>query len=457
VSSASPTSDAEVHALAEAADEACSALESLGRQGRAALLRDIADRIDAARDQLVEIGHRETAIPVERLRGEAIRTSYQARFFADVLEEGSYLEATIDHAGTTPMGPGPDLRKLLVPIGPVAVFGASNFPLAFSVLGGDTVSALAAGCPVVIKAHHSHPELSRASYELLRVAVDAAQLPEATVGLVHGTSAGARLVAERAIAAVGFTGSLGGGEALMRSIRDRPDPIPFYGELSSINPVIITPGAARARADEIAAGLVASVTTSAGQLCTKPGVVIVPRGEAGDDLLTRVIELTANEPARILLNERITHGYLDFVARAKSSAVPDLVMEGLPGEGVAATIFEIDAESVTPDLIEETFGPTTLVIRADPDQLAGVIDALPGSLTATVQGEPDEAELVRTLFDTLRPKAGRLLYGGFPTGVLVAWAQNHGGPWPATNTQYTSVGADSIRTGLAAAFGTPRC
>src|SRR5699024_2496848 len=220
----------------------------------------------------------ETAIPEARINGELTRTAYQARFFADVISDGAYLEATIDHAGDTPMGPGPDLRSMLVPTGPVAVFGASNFPLAFSVPGGDTVSALAAGSPVVLKAHSSHPRLSQLTFRLLKQAAEEAGAPDGTIGMVYGTAAGGALVAHPAITAVGFTGSLSGGQALLSIIDGRESPIPFYGELSSLNPLIVSTGAAAARGTDIASGLIASFTTSGGQLCTKPGVVFVPVG-----------------------------------------------------------------------------------------------------------------------------------------------------------------------------------
>src|SRR4051794_30569033 len=252
------TTAKEVDRICAGALAAAPALDELGRAGRAQLLGALADALEASRDDVVGVADRETALGTTRLDGELTRTAYQLRLFAEVLTEGSCLEATIDHPGPSPMGPRPDLRRMLLPIGPVAVFGASNFPLAFSVPGGDTASALAAGCPVVVKAHHSHPGTSQVVFEVLVDAARAAGAPEGTLSLVHGLEAGAALVAHPAIRAVGFTGSLSGGKALVDIIERRPDPIPFFGELSSLNPLVVTPRAAEERAAEIAEGTVGS-------------------------------------------------------------------------------------------------------------------------------------------------------------------------------------------------------
>src|SRR4051812_48042688 len=248
------TTPEQVAALCEAALAAAPALDGLGRAGRAALLRALADALEGRRDDVVAVADRETALGTARLGGELTRTCYQLRLFAEVLDEGSYLEAAIDHPGDTPMGPRPDLRRMLLPLGPVAVFGASNLPLAFSVPGGDTASALAAGCPVVVKAHSSHPRTSQLCFEVMSEALRRHAAPEGTLALVHGVEAGVVLVAHPAIRAVGFTGSSTGGQALVEIINGRPDPIPFYGELSSLNPVIVTPAAATERAAELGTG-----------------------------------------------------------------------------------------------------------------------------------------------------------------------------------------------------------
>src|SRR6476659_4666062 len=279
------TTTAQVDDLAGAATAAASALHDGGREFRAGLLDTIADAVAARRADLIEIASQETGFGEAKLGGELTRTVFQFRFFAEVLREGGYLEATIDSAGDTPMGPRPDLRRLLVSIGPVAVFGASNFPFAFSVLGGDTASAIAAGSPVIVKAHDSHPATSALSFQILREAAQAVGAPTATFGIVYGIRGGVDLVAHPSIKAVGFTGSLSGGKALIDVINGRDEPIPFYGELSSINPVIVTADAATERAEDIASGLVASITAGSGQMCTKPGLVLVPTGSDGDRLV----------------------------------------------------------------------------------------------------------------------------------------------------------------------------
>lgn len=291
----------EVNRIVESAGKATEYLDSIGRAGRAGLLQVIADGLDLNAEELIKAADEETGIGPVRLTGELKRASYQMRFFAEVLNEGSYVEATIDTAGDTPMGPRPDLRRMLQPIGPVAVFGSSNFPFAFSVIGGDTASVLAAGCPVVLKAHSSHPGTSKISYDIMAAAAANFGAPDGTLGIVFGQKAGTALVSHPLIQAVGFTGSLGGGAALMEAISQRQQPIPFYGELSSLNPLIVTPSAATERAKDIGADLAASITTSAGQLCTKPGVVFVPHGQAGDILVSKLNkDLSASTVAPLL-------------------------------------------------------------------------------------------------------------------------------------------------------------
>ncbi|CAL9364097.1 aldehyde dehydrogenase (NADP(+)) [Streptomyces sp. enrichment culture] len=454
-----PTSGAEVERVTEAttperlaeicqaAAEAFAEISGHDRAFRVRLLRSVAGALEARRADIVDLGIRETGLHRTRLEGELARTVYQARLFADVVEEGSYLEATIDHAGDTPMGPGPDLRRMLVPTGPVAVFGASNFPLAFSVPGGDTVSALAAGCPVIVKAHSSHPALSQLTHEVLTTAAAATGAAAGTIGIVYGQEAGALLVQHPAITAVGFTGSLGGGKALMRLIEQRETPIPFFGELASLNPIVITEAALTARGEELAKGLVASVTGSGGQLCTKPGLVLVPHGPAGDAFVATASTLMSSTPATVLLNERIRDSYDSISAGLEQHPGVQVLAEGgePTGAGFAVTprLLTIEASVLAEAQVGECFGPTTLIARYDRGQLQGALKTLPASLTATIHAEPSDD--LEPLVDVLLPKAGRLLFDGFPTGVLVSWAQQHGGPWPATNTQHTSVGTSAIR------------
>lgn len=443
------TTEDRVGELSRLAERAAPVLESLGREFRAGLLRAMADALEADRESVVALADRETALGAPRLNGELTRTAYQLRCFADALDEGGYLEATIDHAGDTPMGPRPDLRRMLVPIGPVAVFGASNFPLAFSVPGGDTASALAAGCPVLVKAHPSHPATAQRCYELLAAAADAAGAPAGTIGIVHGQAAGAALVTNPAIRAVGFTGSLAGGRALADLAAARPDPIPFYGELSSLNPLVVTRAAAAERAEAIGRGVVGSATLGAGQFCTKPGLVFVPAGEDGERLRHAVAKAVSELDGQLALNAGIQRSYVDRTAALAEHDGLELLARASSGadEGfvVRPMVFATDAARLDDAVAQECFGPTTILVSyADDDELLAAITRLPASLTATVhlaERDDDPAAVV----DALRRKAGRLLFNGFPTGVAVSWAQHHGGPWPSTNTLHTSVGATALR------------
>jgi NADP-dependent aldehyde dehydrogenase len=447
---AQETTTADVDRLCTAALAAFPALEKLGRNGRALLLRTLADALEERRDDIVAIADRETALGPKRLDGELTRTSYQLRLFADVLDEGSYLEATIDHAGGTPMGPRPDLRRMLVPIGPVAVFGASNFPLAFSVPGGDTASALAAGCPVVIKAHASHPATSALVYDILASAARKSGAPDGTLALVHGLQAGADLVAHPAVRAVGFTGSASGGRALLRIIEERPDPVPFFGELSSLNPVVVTPTAATERGATVGAELAASFTLGGGQFCTKPGLVFVPGGTAGDALVEAMAAAVTGMPAPVLLNEGIAAAYRRISAElAEDDGIETAASGGAAGGAGFRTqplLLTTSAAALPRQATEECFGPVAVVARYDGEQdLLAAIGELPPSLTAAIHQGADETGLPALLTDRLRPLAGRLIYDGYPTGVAVSWAQQHGGPWPSTNSQHTSVGTTAVR------------
>ncbi|WP_448616886.1 aldehyde dehydrogenase (NADP(+)) [Modestobacter sp. URMC 112] len=447
---AQQTSSAEVDRLCAAALAAAPALDALGRAGRAALLRGLADALEARREDVVAVADRETALGPTRLNGELTRTCYQLRLFAEVLEEGSYLEAAIDHAGDTPMGPRPDLRRMLVPIGPVAVFGASNFPLAFSVPGGDTASALAAGCPVVVKAHGSHPATSQLCAGIMVEAARAAGAPDGTLAVVHGLQAGADLVAHPAVRAVGFTGSVNGGKALVEIIERRPDPIPFFGELSSLNPVVVTPQAARERAARLGRELVGSFTLGAGQFCTKPGLAFVPEGADGDAVLTAMADAVRETPAPTLLNEGIAASYgrissslaeLPGVSTVASGGEP----QG-PGFQAAPLLLTTSAADLPHEVTEECFGPVAVVARYDGEKaLFSALEAMPSSLTATVLRGEGETDLPLAVSQELRTRAGRLVYDAYPTGVAVSWAQHHGGPWPSTNSQHTSVGTTAIR------------
>lgn len=440
------TTSEELQRIVGSAARAQETLEQAGRGRRAAMLHAMADALEADRAVIVAIADRETALGPDRLNAELTRTGYQLRLFAETVEEGAYLEAVLDSAGETPMGPRPDLRRMLVPLGVVGVFGASNFPLAFSVPGGDTASALAAGCSVVVKAHSSHPATSERCAAALRAGAEAAGLPGDVVAVVHGHFAGACLVQHEMVRAVGFTGSLGGGRALLELIHARPEPIPFYGELASLNPVIVTPSALAERAEEIGTAFADSVTGSAGQLCTKPGLALVPAGQDGDRFVAAATgRIAAGPNERVLLNGRIRESYADTTARWSALPGVRVLHDGTASApAVSPVLVETTAGNLDHSLTEECFGPSAVIVRyATAQELDGLLDALPSSLTATVHG--DDVSELRRLGERLRHTAGRLLFGGFPTGVAVSEAQTHGGPWPATNSLHTSVGTTAIR------------
>lgn len=422
-------------------------IRSTDRKWRAGVLRAMADALEVDRDLIVKTADAETALGEGRLNGELTRSGYQLRLFAEVVDDGGFLEAAIDHAGPTPMGPRPDLRRMLVALGPVAVFGASNFPFAFSVPGGDTASAVAAGCPVVVKVHESHPESARLCGEALRRGASAAGAPEDIVQLVYGRAAGAVLVQDPDIHAVGFTGSLGGGRALMELAGSRPVPIPFYGELASLNPLIVTPGAATERGARIGADLVGSFTLGGGQFCTKPGISFVPGGRAGDALVRAAAEVVRDLSGVVMLNTGIATAYRAAVEELDGATAVQKVSEGR-GEGPhapAPALLEVAAADLSGRLTEECFGPATVVVRYDDEQqLLDALGRLPGSLTGSLHLATGE-EPPRRLIDALERQTGRLIFNGYPTGVAVSWAQHHGGPWPSTNSIHTSVGTTATR------------
>ncbi len=441
------TSDEQVAAITAAAANAFREMRARPREWRAGLLRALADCLEERRAELVLTAQSETGLAEQRLGGELTRTVFQLRLFAEVVLDGGYLEAIIDHAGNTPMGPGPDVRRMLVPIGPIAVFGSSNFPFAFSVPGGDTASALAAGNPVIVKAHGSHPLTSRAVFDAMLDAARACGAPHGMLGIVYGQRAGATLVADAHVAAVGFTGSLSTGRVLLDIIERRERPIPFFGELSSLNPLIVTVGAVDARADAIADGLYTSFTGSAGQLCTKPGIAFLPPN--ADRLLATLVGRATEAPAQPLLNERIFRAFGEIRQRLVADGRARVLVEpraGANGFAVTPGILEVDAADVTGAVAEEAFGPLIVIARYNSlDEVRSSIKAIPHSLTATVHSQPEEAADVIPLVEDLQELVGRVVFDGFPTGVRVSWAQHHGGPWPATNTAHTSVGVTAIR------------
>jgi NADP-dependent aldehyde dehydrogenase len=443
------TTPEELERVLAAAAQAAGPLAALRPAERARLLRAAADALDAAAGELVPIAIEESSLPEGRLTGEVARSSGQLRLFADALEEGSYLEVILDSADpdAKPV-PRPDLRRMLVPLGPVVVFAASNFPFAFSVPGGDTASALAAGCPVVLKAHPGHPRLSERTGEVLVEALRAAGAPEGTFAVVHGMDVGVTALSDPRVKAGAFTGSVKGGLALLEIATQREEPIPFYGELGSLNPVFVTSAAVAARGNEIADGYVASYTLGTGQFCTKPGLLFLPEGHGLEERLVEAVRGTG--PAG-MLNDRIRSGHAHERDRLEGLGPLRTLVHGADTDsGVAPTLLATTAKELLADpdpILQECFGPTSIVVEyADRDEMLAAAEAFGGNLTATVHAEDGDAPTLPPLLDVLRDRAGRLIYNGWPTGVAVAWAMHHGGPFPATTASiHTSVGTTAIR------------
>jgi 2,5-dioxopentanoate dehydrogenase len=427
---------------------------------KGALLRKIAEKIEALKDELVERVAVETALPVPRIKSELFRTSGQLRLFAQVVEEGSWVEARIDQAdpARTPL-PKPDVRSFYRAIGPVAVFCASNFPLAFSVAGGDTASALAAGNPVVVKAHGAHPGTAEIVGQAIRDAARECNAPEGVFSLLFdaGVDVGVSLVKHPSIKAVGFTGSCQGGRALMDAAAARPEPIPVYAEMGSINPIFILPGAMRERAAEIAKGTHASVTLGAGQFCTKPGIIVTAADSANaaksQEFAASLRDLMGASANFTLLTSRIHEAYVSGTkSRATHGGVAQLAQAApeSASEGFQATpvLFETTAAAFTRDLKlhAEIFGPAAmLVTHSSREELLQVARSLEGHLTATIHGTEQDLRDYADLVAILQSKVGRIVFNGFPTGVEVCHAMVHGGPYPATSDgRSTSVGTQAI-------------
>ncbi len=436
------------------AERAFDAYRNISLQQRATFLETIADEILALGDTLVQRAIAESGLPQMRIEGERGRTMAQLKLFASVVRSGNWLDARIDPAmpDRTPL-PRPDLRLRHIPLGPVAVFGASNFPLAFSVAGGDTASALAAGCPVIAKAHPAHPGTSELVAKAINTAANKCSMPEGTFSLIFGGSheLGADLVANVAIKAVGFTGSRAGGLSLMNIAANRPEPIPVYAEMSSINPVFLLPNALKENASSLAAGFIGSLTMGAGQFCTNPGLII---GMAGDDLSNFIENASASlseSPAQTMLTANIHRAYNDGVGEWSSDDAVDEVATGLAStepNRCQARIFSTTAAQFLSDnsLGNEVFGAAALIIQCEStDDFVAVAEHLEGQLTATMQLNDEDLELAERLLPVLERKAGRILCNGYPTGVEVCHAMVHGGPYPATSdSRTTSVGSAAI-------------
>lgn len=422
---------------------------------RAGFLETIAERILALGDELIVRAMAETGLPRARLEGERARTVGQLRLFADVVREGGWLEARIDPAlpERTPL-PRSDLRQRHIALGPVAVFGASNFPLAFSVAGGDTASALAAGCPVVVKAHNAHPGTSELVAHAIAEAVRACGLPAGVFSLLFGAGneIGGALVADARIKAVGFTGSRGGGTALTKIAAARREPIPVYAEMSAINPVYLLPQALQTRAEALGRAFVGSLTLGSGQFCTNPGLLLAIDAPALDVFIAAATAALGSAAAGVMLTPGIGNAYADGVAALAGHTGVATLARGLPADGPnrgQAAWFAADADAFLAEeaLQAEVFGASSLLIRCrDEAQLLALSERLEGQLTATLQMEPGDAALARALLPVLERKAGRILANGWPTGVEVCHAMVHGGPHPATSdSRTTSVGTLAIR------------
>jgi len=441
-------------------DQACRAAEDAflsygysSRADRAAFLNAIADEIEARAEAITQIGTEETGLPEARLNGERGRTTGQLRLFADHILAGDYLDRRHDAAlpDRQPL-PRPDLKMIQRPIGPVAVFGASNFPLAFSTAGGDTAAALAAGCPVVVKGHSAHPGTGEIIAEAIYAAIKSCDMPAGVFSLIQGgkRDVGQTLVQHPLIKAVGFTGSLGGGRALFDLCAQRSEPIPFFGELGSVNPMFIFPEATKARGVSLGEGWAASLTMGAGQFCTNPGIAVVSKGPEGDAFVEAAAKALADAPAQVMLTDGIAEAYRNGKARINASAeVRPILTNDSEGRTALPNLFETDAGAYLQNnaLGEEVFGPLGLIVRVqDTAEMETLAQGLHGQLTVTLHMDEGDTEAARRLMPLVERKAGRVLVNGFPTGVEVCDSMVHGGPYPAsTNFGATSVGTLAIR------------
>lgn len=448
--------DEEIGLAAEMAAEAFDDYRARPPEQKAALLDRIATEIEALGDALLERANAETALGLPRLTGERARTCNQLRMFARLVEEGSWVQARIDRAlpDRKPL-PRPDLRRMLIPIGPVASFSASNFPLAISVAGNDLSSAYAAGCPVIVKAHPAHPGTSEQVAGAVVNALHACQMHSGMLSLLHGVShrVGTTLVGHPRVKAVAFTGSLRAGRALFDEANRRPEPIPVFAEMGSVNPLFVLPGALKQRGRQIAEGLKNSVTLGVGQFCTCPGLVIGLEGDATEAFGATVAELVGAAAPGTMLYPGIRRGYVEGVKKVASvSGVK--VAAGARGEtespanqGVP-TVFTTDAGTFLANhvLREEVFGPSTLLVTGkSKEEMERIARALDGQLTATIHGTPEDLEEHRELVAILQQKVGRLVFNGFPTGIEPCNAVHHGGPYPATtDARTTSIGTTAL-------------
>lgn len=438
------TSDPELEQVFERAKAAVLPYGKLHKDQKAQFLRQIAEELEHLREEITLSGHLETALPMARMQGELTRTTTQLKMFADLVEEGSWVDARIDPALPERTPPRPDIRSMHTPLGVVGVFGASNFPLAFSVAGGDTASALASGCPVIVKGHNAHPRTGFLAGQAISRAVQKCKLPEGVFSLIYGpdNQIGEKLVTHPAVKAIGFTGSRQGGLALLKLAQSRPEPIPVYAEMSSINPLVVFPAAMQERPEQLAQGLFGSFTLGSGQFCTNPGLVFIPA--ASQVFLDTLKTLVEGSGAHHLLTSGIGAHYLKGTQTHRQLEGVQVLASGM-GE-VAAQVFLVEAANWHDSLQNEVFGPSTvLCVYQDLVDVERILHKLEGQLTATAHIADADLPALEHLLPVLQDRAGRVVINGFPTGVEVCSAMVHGGPHPATSDpRSTSVGTRAI-------------
>lgn len=429
---------------------------------KALFLETIAENILGLQDELIKRCMLETALPMARLTGERMRTVSQLRLFASVVREGSWIDARIDTGipGRLP-APKPDIRQMQIPLGPVGIFGASNFPFAFSVAGGDTVSALAAGCPVVVKAHALHPGTSELVGRAILDAVQKSNMPDGVFSMVQGISneVGMAIVTHPEIKAIGFTGSYRGGKAIFDAANNRSIPIPVFAEMGSVNPVFILPGALKNGNEMVAKGLIGAVSMGVGQFCTNPGLVITQKSEESIQFLKNLKTYSSVIPSGTMLSEQIKNNFLKGTQNLETSENVSLISSSSgeeSGNSVNTKIYSTDSNTFinNSSLADEIFGPSTLNVSTEnKNEMLQLAEKLEGHLTATIHGTEDDLTAYSDLIGILEQRVGRLIFNGFPTGVEVCHSMVHGGPYPATTApQSTSVGTAAIKR-----FARPVC
>jgi NADP-dependent aldehyde dehydrogenase len=444
----------EINEVMSAANSAASVMKKLSLANRAELMNSIADGLENSGDDLIQLVMSETNLPDARLRGERGRTIFQLRSYATACAKGDWLDASIDTAILDKVPPKPDIRKMMVPLGPVVVFGSSNFPFAYSTAGGDTASALAAGCPVIVKAHPAHPKSSEAVAAIIHQAVKKCGLPAGVFGHVHGASfeVGKALVLHPFTKAVGFTGSYTGGKALFDMANQREEPIPVFAEMGSVNPVFLLPEKITSDPEGIAASYAGSITLGVGQFCTNPGLIIGIKGDALNQFIIALSKQISNIPPASMLHEGITKAFFEKRKLALSQQGVELIAtslteakenQGIPT--IATTSGDVFLKNKL--LHQEVFGPYSLIVQcSDNNELLHVAKKLEGQLTATIMATDADINENTELLDEVSYKCGRMILNGVPTGVEVCLSMHHGGPFPSTtDSRFTSVGADAIK------------